>query len=224
MASSLLSPTPSKPASFFQDAVRHIHIDVHSDWSPDILRVCTRTQNLASILVDPTLLPILLQMDLRRLALSLKNLFSGWKHVDMTHPGFARLTHLDVFDDDIEEDLQIVPHVAALPALTHLCLNNGIPRDIMRAVLLACPRLQVLVSCWHYAKASAGRDLAHNPPLADPRFVVGIYRRYDLDWESGAKGGPDFWSLADDFVARKRDGEVPGTCDYFHVALNGRRR
>jgi hypothetical protein len=31
---------------------------------------------------------------------------------------------------------------------------------------------------------------------------------YKKDWETGARGGDDFWTRAEAFVARKRKGEI----------------
>ncbi|KAJ7483899.1 hypothetical protein B0H11DRAFT_1193551 [Mycena galericulata] len=207
----ILRPTPhSKPASFYRDAVRHVYLSHQHDVSPEILQMFTRTRNLAMTATSsPELLPILLEMDLRRLSLSLEDIFDSRQHIDLKHPLFNSITHLDVFDAMGEIDAYIAPHLASLPALTHLCLNNRVPGHILRALLSDCPRLRLLVNLWYYQKASSGRALADDPPVADRRFVVGLYRDYQREWTAGARGEPDFWTMAEDFVARKRGGAIP---------------
>ncbi|KAJ7744069.1 hypothetical protein DFH07DRAFT_963905 [Mycena maculata] len=216
MKDDILGVTQSKPASFYRDAVRHLYLrevqEPRFSWSPEVLQLCSRTHNLAAAggSANPTLIPILLQMDLRRLSLSLGELFGGAERIDLKHPLFNYITHLDIFDDIPEADTQIVPHIAALPVLTHLCMNNHVPADILRALLSDCPSLNIFVNLWHWYRTPSGRIQARNPPLRDARFVVGVYRDYAREWEAGARGEePDFWTIAEDFVAQKRSGAIP---------------
>ncbi|KAJ7458296.1 hypothetical protein B0H11DRAFT_2061639 [Mycena galericulata] len=211
----VLRPTSqSRPASFYRDAVRHLYLSYQFDASPEVLKVFTRTRYLAVTgsrvdSISPSeLIPILLGMDLRRLSLSLEDLFGGREHIDLNHPLFNSITHLDVFDHVASIAPQISPHVTALPALTHLCLNNGVPGHILRALLSDCPRLRVLVNLWGIA--SPARYFARNPPVSDPRFVVGVYSDYKNEWIAGARGALDFWTIAEEFVRRKRSGGIPG--------------
>ncbi|KAJ7714819.1 hypothetical protein DFH07DRAFT_373943 [Mycena maculata] len=219
-----IGPTPpysimqqtTKPASFYRDAVRHLYLP-HTppfDWSPKILEMCTGTRNFTATggSPGPALIPILLQMDLRQLSLYLGYLFGGHQNINLKHPLFSSITHLDVFDDIPENDPQISPHLAALPALTHLALNHDVPPRLFREILSDCSKLQVLVNLWDSDSASFGRFLAHNPPVADPRFVISEYKDYRLEWVASARGEPDFWSVAEDFIFRKRSGAIPQHC------------
>jgi hypothetical protein len=65
----------------------------------------------------------------------------------------------------------------------------------MMALLANCPRLELLANFW------SRRELAQDPPVRDVRLVMGVYTDYSHDWEEGAQGLRDFWSVADDFVA-----------------------
>jgi len=47
--------------------------------------------------------------------------------------------------------------------------------------------------------------------IYDVRFVIGVYYDYWAEWEAGAKGLPDAWAQGDDFVARKRNGDIEVT-------------
>ncbi|KAJ7458298.1 hypothetical protein B0H11DRAFT_2061645 [Mycena galericulata] len=212
----VLRPTPqSKPASFYRDAVRYVHFVYQSETSPAVLKVLTRTRNVVVTGdwpgPDPAaeLIQILLEMDLRRLSLSLEDLFSGREHIDLKHPLFNSITHLHLFDHAASIAAQLSPHISSLPALTHLCLNNSVPDQILHALLSDCPHLHLLVTLWYFLIA---RTAPRDPPVSDPRFVVGSYKDFEDEWTAGAHGAPDFWTLAEEFVARKRSGAIPESC------------
>ncbi|KAJ7815531.1 hypothetical protein B0H13DRAFT_2138227 [Mycena leptocephala] len=218
----ILRPAPqSKPADFYRNAVRHVYLDSISPWSPQVLQVCTRTRTFAAAgnSSRPILLAILLEMDLRHLSLSLRALFGGAEYIEMNHPVLSSITHLDIFDDITEADSRIWLHLNSLPALTHLCLNDHVPGYILRMVLSLCPRLQVLANIWQFSLSSESRRLTRNTPLKDARFVVGVYRDYGSEWAAGARGGPDFWSAAENFIARKCSGAIPESRYYIQVRL-----
>ncbi|KAJ7689557.1 hypothetical protein B0H17DRAFT_1331683 [Mycena rosella] len=208
MARALLS----KPPQFCRDAVRHLALEDFK-WSLDevaaLLKLCTGIINLATIeeLEHPTLLPTLAEMRLQRLSVALDRLFGGPELIDPVHPLFASVTHLDMFDsaDDVAATCAVIP---ALPALTHLCLNGEVPWNVINTVLADCPRLETLVNL----RGSSTLTHAHpgGVPVRNVRFVEGTFEDYWSDWEAGAKGLPDFWALADDFIARKRAGAIDG--------------
>lgn len=205
--------THSKPADFYRDSVRHIYLDYQSgNWSPEVLKACTRTRNLVALRSAPNLIPILCQMDLRQLSIYLYQLFGGTQQIDLKHSIFTSITHLDIFDLIMKDKTQILSGIPSLPALTHLCLNQDVPPDALQTLLSDCPALHILLNLWHQNREAAARALADNPPVRDPRFVVGVYRDYWREWESGARARdePYFWSLADDFIAQKRRGAIPG--------------
>ncbi|KAJ7429809.1 hypothetical protein B0H11DRAFT_2300148 [Mycena galericulata] len=123
MENAILRPTPkSKPASFYREAVRHLYLCHRMYWSSEVLQVCTKTRSLEAVWSSPALVPILLQMNLRELGLSLEDLFGGREY-----PLFDSITHLDVFDIIIHDDAKISPYIASLPSLTHLCLKHRVP-------------------------------------------------------------------------------------------------
>ncbi|KAJ7430814.1 hypothetical protein B0H11DRAFT_902556 [Mycena galericulata] len=226
MESDLLRPTPqSKPASFYRDAVRYLYLDGSSwSWSPNVLGVCTRTRTFAVLDATPALLPILRQMNLRELGIHLQELFGDPRHIDLKHSLFDSITHLDIYDLITEDDTQIAPHLAALPALTHLCLNNHVPAHILQALASDLPGLHIFVNLLHghsIAPAHLSRLLRphsslsppfEDPPLRDPRFVISVYLDSGVEWEASARGAPDFWSAVEDFLALKRSGEIPESC------------
>ncbi|KAJ7154255.1 hypothetical protein C8R46DRAFT_961262, partial [Mycena filopes] len=151
-----------KPPSFFRQNVRHLYLSPSSEWSQinayALLRLCPR---IVSLYVDahwsqPALLPILEHIPHARMWCgSLRDLF-GYRPLDLSHPFFHTITHLDIFEIMNYElnSAEICPALATLPALTHLCLNNGVPVGVLRRLLEQCAHLQVLVDLFHPSYAS----------------------------------------------------------------------
>jgi hypothetical protein len=148
-------------------------------------------------------------MHVRKLSGCLNKLFGSRDAVDFSHPLFLSITHLDVFVD--LADAAMYTRLATIPALTHLCLNGVIAWDIFRGLLADCSTLKLLVNVWNHQLASPAEKFANATPFVDARFVVATFMDYWADWEAGAEGREDFWVAAEEFVARKRRGEIPGT-------------
>jgi hypothetical protein len=205
----------SKPADFFKAAVRHLFLDGSSEFSEEeaeiLLRLCQNLVTFAAtgVFSRPRQLPILAGMHVRRLSGCLNKLFGSRDAVDFGHPLFLSITHLDVFVD--LADAAMYTRLAAIPALTHLCLNGVIAWDIFHGLLADCSTLKLLVNVWNHQSASPAEKFADATPFVDARFVVATFMDYWADWEAGAEGRKDFWVAAEEFVARKRRGEIPGT-------------
>ncbi|KAJ6476347.1 hypothetical protein C8R45DRAFT_1217029 [Mycena sanguinolenta] len=193
-------------------SVQHIFVTGYSDWPEEdirlLLRLCApQLLSLASsspTFYEPTLLPIFSHMtQLRRWEGRLDLLFGGYPTVDLSLPAFHTVTHMNVYDDfTIENHTVICVGLSALPCLTHLCLKKSTLAHIPR-ILTQCAHLQVLAVIAYPATV-----IADNPPTTDVRFVVSRIGRYLRDWGVGVRGGADFWAAADEFVARKRRGEI----------------
>ncbi|KAJ6533394.1 hypothetical protein DFH09DRAFT_1181344 [Mycena vulgaris] len=204
----------SKPASVFRDTVRHLLIQAgqlaHADVA-QVLDACPGIVDLAmvSTMSNPAMLPSLAKMRLRRLSSSLEKLFGGPGAIDPTHALFASLTHLRLSRlGDQQRTEQVCAHLPRLPALTHLCLHfhNDVNWNTLQMLLAECLRLEILANVCFFARADRARALTQNPP------VHGQYNNRWADWEDGARGFPDLWSLAEDFVARKRSGAIEANC------------
>ncbi|KAJ7705504.1 hypothetical protein B0H17DRAFT_669853 [Mycena rosella] len=205
----------TKPASFFQDSVRHLFLNSSEGWSAgeisELLRHCTRLVSFYTTgeFTTPAMLPLLGRMlPVRKWGGPLELLFGSAAAVDLNHPFFRNVTHLDLFDLVKDSDTRLSAGLGALPALTHLCLNNNVGVSFLRRVLEQCAHLQLLIHMWNHFYSEPARGIAANPPVVDVRFVVGVFHSYWDDWEAGARGGVDFWVAADTFVARKRRGEI----------------
>ncbi|KAJ7917406.1 hypothetical protein B0H13DRAFT_1995175 [Mycena leptocephala] len=200
----LLATFRSKPPSFFHDHVRHLF--VNDGWriaeTTAIFSRCTEVHSLAFIRGTRLLLDPLCTMRPRRLAVSLTNLFNG--AADFTLPCFANLTHLDSFDTSSAIMMLPPSQLGALPSFTHFAMH-GLPAGLLLAVLIGCPRLEVVVNLY----GRPGDEVAfRGTSLADVRYVSMVVPDYEWDWRSGVRGGSDFWSRADMFVAKKKRGEI----------------
>ncbi|KAF8181920.1 hypothetical protein K438DRAFT_1840640 [Mycena galopus ATCC 62051] len=213
MVLALKEAITSKPPEFLRNAVRHLILNTDDNFSIDrkqLLRLCEDiiTFVASDSFLDSALLPILAEMRVQRLSLKMEALFRP-EPINFGHPLFSHVTHLDLLDIYSASLVVHLPHVPLLPALTHLCLDTSVPRDSMLRVLEDCPRLQLLLVQWYHSDVSYAS--AKTPHAYDVRFVIGTYSNYWEECKSSAMGGPDFWAEADDFVARKRKGEIEVT-------------
>ncbi|KAJ7159226.1 hypothetical protein C8R43DRAFT_920776 [Mycena crocata] len=213
-AAAFLRTIQSKPAVFFQNNVRHILLD-SSAWSVDegkeILKVCTGVVNLVllGLFSEPTMLPILANMHIQRLGSWLRDLFEDVMSIDVHHPLFNSVTHLDIFDVQIDFSLEVL---SGLPSLTHLSFSGTFPWGEVRALLEKSAGLQLLLNVWAYVLSRDAQAYARSMAIDDVRFVMGLCWEYWSVWAAGTRGLGDFWSQGDDFVARKRRGEIDGSC------------
>ncbi|KAJ6452310.1 hypothetical protein C8R47DRAFT_1169252 [Mycena vitilis] len=218
----VLTAMDSRPPEFFQRSVRQLFIETSTLIPPyktsELLSLCSKAVNFAlfSHFPAPALLPILGGMRLRRLSASLTCIFGTSRAIDLTHPLFRSITHLEVFDHGVfqhQEYPEVATRLAALPALTHLCLNDMVTWPALRAILADCTYLKVLVNLWSsYACAQVRADEFKGiTPFRDLRLVVAWVRDWAGDWEQGAAGGGDFWIAAEKLVAGRRMGIMPAS-------------
>ncbi|KAJ6476353.1 hypothetical protein C8R45DRAFT_377588 [Mycena sanguinolenta] len=127
-------------------------------------------------------------------------------------PAFLTVTHMDIFDYFTDENEEVIcAGLEALPCLTHLCLSGSPLTEtlgLIPRILAQCVHLRVLV-----LKKRPREEIAGDLPTVDVRFVISTRdSKNEIDWEVGARGGTDFWAAADEFVARKRRGEIQASC------------
>ncbi|KAJ7488960.1 hypothetical protein FB451DRAFT_1080409, partial [Mycena latifolia] len=154
-----------KRADFFHTHVRHLFLDqdMHIDAQglPLILSACSGIQSLALVnCAGPTILPCLAVMRPRRLSVDLTDLFGRIDLIDLSHPTFDFVTHLESFDDQCWFKDFYCSNFALLPSLTHLAISE-LSRSSAMDLLFYCPKLKVLVRM-HYT------DL--RPSIDDARF------------------------------------------------------
>ncbi|KAJ7620258.1 hypothetical protein FB45DRAFT_929820, partial [Roridomyces roridus] len=219
----VLAALTTKSASFRSSAVRHLLLrsrsfqsaEINTKPTVDILRACPgiTTLNLTGDNVGPHLLPILAGLRLERLSMEFRDLFGVNRPVDVLHPLFRAVTHLEIMDYNFPSNS--VEALWALPALTHLTFRQAPPPRVLRPLLESCPHLEVVVifPILYYLNTDAeARRYVAAANLEGPgsrAVVIAARRPYDDDdWERGARGGEDIWARAERFIARKRRGQI----------------
>ncbi|KAJ7633924.1 hypothetical protein DFH06DRAFT_1303319 [Mycena polygramma] len=216
----VLLAAQNKSAEFLQNAVRHLFFDTSSNSSEDkekdldMLRKCTGATNIYVIgPSDPRLISILDKMRLQKLSFFFGN---NPDHLlsTMQSPLFRSVTHLELYcQADARDPLPLVwqewPHIASLPAVSHLCLSPRFHNDVLPHALAECPRISIVIAAfWFPSEQHAAIELAGGPTVRDDRCVVTVIPNYQTDWEIGARGGADFWERAEQFISCKRRGEI----------------
>ncbi|KAJ7699042.1 hypothetical protein B0H17DRAFT_317742 [Mycena rosella] len=101
-------------------------------------------------------------------------------------------------------------------SLTHLAFEApNEPNPLIHNILGATPRIQVLLIVFDVSYGPQASSFVEGIDFLDPRLVVALYDDYCRDWERGARDGKDIWMRAEEFVARKRQGEITGASDLF---------
>jgi hypothetical protein len=151
------------------------------------------------------LFPLIEDLPLKRLYCSLHTLFVSQPRIDFNHRLFSRITHLEVFDYPSScFDLALIPH------LTHLSFNKRASHVVWLTLLRTCPSLRVLIGFMRGLPTTLLGSPDEQDLARDPRFVT-MYRPDALkNWAIGANTGIDHWSRADEFIAKRRSGEVDG--------------
>ncbi|KAJ6488416.1 hypothetical protein DFH09DRAFT_1377612 [Mycena vulgaris] len=213
----------SKPRMFAHQHVHHLFVSygllavLHKEIET-MLGICTGVRNLVLINDDnhprPWLLPRLSVMRLQRLCINLANLFAP-AQIDFVHPLFTQITHLDLLDD-AHGAWTDYTGLAGLPHLTHLSFDLSLATrthtmlaaSIVDGVLAYCPALRVLVLLWSVALRDAIKlDTGAVGEIAalakDGRVVMTLLSlTYKQDWQSGARGGEDYWMRAEGLVGQ----------------------
>ncbi|KAJ7479453.1 hypothetical protein B0H11DRAFT_1276209 [Mycena galericulata] len=239
-----IESVPTKQPTFLASTVRHVIVyasilDLHPETFVRFLESCPGITSLFIMgnITCRRLLPVLGNMRIQRLSVNLGLLFlrrrrsgrTGFCPVNMNHPLFAAVSHLNILDwFDIEDEepqaMQWLKDLSRLPALTHLAFGSPPHPQVMSTVLDSCPRLDALLAMFPVInnKQDAAKEYLEyiGGAISDSRFVVAMYNEYDTDWELGARGGNDIWARAEEFIARKKCGEVE-VGDYFLDASSG---
>ncbi|KAJ7633912.1 hypothetical protein DFH06DRAFT_1222057 [Mycena polygramma] len=219
--SSTILAARNKSAEFLQTAVRHVLFEIQSKSSrgteTDLFRKCTGATNVYVYgVADLAFLLVLDKMRLQKLSfvLPVKN---EPPLLTLQRPLFRSVTHLDLcFLDENDAVLPIWrewSHLASLPALSHLCLSELLHTEVLLRALTECTRLSLVIAAfWELYATGNVEALAGSLSIRDPRCVVMIVTDFEEDWNTGARGGADFWVRAEEFIARKRRGEIEGSC------------
>ncbi|KAJ7488926.1 hypothetical protein FB451DRAFT_1390123 [Mycena latifolia] len=208
----------SKPTGFFHDRVRHLFIDDDSVPEDDLLLILSSCSGIRSLMLTtcpgPSVLPRLAAIHLRRLSISLFELFGSIHAIDLSHPAFTSVTHLELFEELSLFTAFPWSNFALLPALTHLSLYELHESNAID-ILSQYPKLVVLISM-NDAEYPTVVNKEELPSIDDARFVCMelSYGNYVDDWLAATKGDVDFWVRAERFIAKKRRGEIQPSTFY----------
>ncbi|KAJ7089494.1 hypothetical protein C8R43DRAFT_1050600 [Mycena crocata] len=205
---SFLDVIRAKPTTLLRASVRHVFASSQdATW---LLSTCLQIENLFVIgLGLEEHLTTLAALQLKRLCCSLVEIFLSISKIDFTHQLFSHLTHLwhfaHVGKAELWSGLALIPH------LTHLTFSHPGFLPLYLGFLDTCKSLRVLVhrefGGGSYETEGGTVQLAENH-----RFVWMNHTNstdYQADWLVGAHTGTDFWSKAEDFVARRKAGQIP---------------
>ncbi|KAJ6482303.1 hypothetical protein C8R47DRAFT_581342 [Mycena vitilis] len=200
-SSTFLSLLRTKPPSFLCNSVRQLHIsDIDLTAADEVLSACHKVDNLW-LAVDVRAAPTTFNMPSKRLHCALHALF-GTGAIDFTQRRFASVTHLEIFDVPARIDLEVWSALSGLPYLTHLAFNNDDYLPMCLTLLRTWSSLHVLVLLLR-------RDLENAHRLVEDCRVVAMPRdEFLVDWIKGAYTGNDYWSRAEDFVAKRKSSEI----------------
>ncbi|KAJ7480275.1 hypothetical protein B0H11DRAFT_2233398 [Mycena galericulata] len=203
------------PPSVFRHSVRHLCLNLVFDPVAEfILSASPGVEDLWIVSYgagNASLLPIISPLPLKRLHCCLEALFIPDTQIDFTHQLFSHITHLEIFTDNNPEVTQPWSEIALIPHLTHLGFNYENFLHLSPAILNTCKSLRVLVFLMI--------NISEYPPLIeehpelddlvkDPRFVQMACAQYIKDWQMGALTGVDYWSRAEEFIAKRKSGEI----------------
>ncbi|KAF7368046.1 hypothetical protein MSAN_00870500 [Mycena sanguinolenta] len=180
------------------------HLFVESFEDPVLekwLLACPSTTNLfAQFDSSPETLPFLSRFtNIRYLAIDVQALLG----TDLPFPLFLTVTHLELFNFGTDAGAGAYRNIALIPRLTHLALNPHLDSCLPHAELCANTQLRCIVFL------SVEASLHGSPLLRDDRFVcIDEDVSYEIDWLHGAVFGEDYWSLADNFLADRRAGNI----------------
>ncbi|KAJ7059653.1 hypothetical protein C8F01DRAFT_1295672 [Mycena amicta] len=221
-----LRAASSKSPTFLAKAVRRVSIDLSDEYNQlemgleliEALQACTGITGFAmngslNSAIGAKFFSVFDLVQLHRLAAFLGELMPSSSPMDGQKPIFRSLTHLEVFDRNIETDPRYLPFLVALPALTHLALHpegTGISNTLVGRN--GCPHLQILVLF--------PRELDEDRPFAemelrantvgravpDPRVVVTVSDSFS---DCIAVQKHTYWDEAEIFVKKKRLGQIP---------------
>ncbi|KAJ7087504.1 hypothetical protein C8R44DRAFT_991354 [Mycena epipterygia] len=199
---SLSSAMKLKPSSFFGHAVRHFcfahdHNDTYKYLVPIFMR-------LTNLWIDQDLTDITTLIVPLRLKHLYANISPLLRTLTPTHLFFSQITHLEVLEP--RNNLEIWSGLSLIPQLTHLSLNDIAFVSLCRELLETCKSLAILVLF-----------LFEDPEDIDPTYVPDLSKdlRFEYffdpleDWQMGEYVGTDYWSRAENFIARRRSGEIP---------------
>ncbi|KAJ6464694.1 hypothetical protein DFH09DRAFT_1226285 [Mycena vulgaris] len=181
----------SRPA-LLRESVQHLYLYwIPKDDAQVILSACPVVENLwiGGGMQLEDLIRTIEDLPLKHLYCHMDSIFGSHSKIDFKHRIFTHITHLKIFDFSFPGgiDLGMWGGLALVPHLTHLCFDDETFLPFLDRPMLVGDKPAL---------------------LKDHRFIFMSCERYAQDWHTGARTGLDFWSRAEDFIARRRSGEI----------------
>ncbi|KAJ7184921.1 hypothetical protein C8R46DRAFT_1065469, partial [Mycena filopes] len=209
-------PIDQKPVGFWSKSVKSVFFEPEPTPEANITRLLTACKGITRLFSHLSLHKHLGQLgalhDLRRLNIELTGLFRINSLIDLAHPLFRNITHLEVLCiPELETAPALFAGLSLVPKLEHLAFNDTSLYEAMLPFWTSFTHLRSIVLL---RPESVRKDKPVNfPPAlaADDRFVLIGQTDYSADWFRGANGGEDFWYVADAFIKARRAGLVDRT-------------
>ncbi|KAF8143344.1 hypothetical protein K438DRAFT_1783845 [Mycena galopus ATCC 62051] len=201
----------SRPPAFFSKAIRNLHLTsgISYNRARDIISVCPNLSTLtcwANPLSTKKELCALLSPNLQRLSIDASILWStsSTNIPDLTHPVFARLTHLEIVNPPSGFDWSPLLD-GSVAHLTHLAFGDLYAAHTASMISFFCdalasedPQLKMLIAVSRDEHFLTALELAD---LKDTRFMCLSSYHHPLGptefWEGVARKDVEFWSRPD---------------------------
>ncbi|KAJ6555991.1 hypothetical protein B0H19DRAFT_1151712 [Mycena capillaripes] len=206
----LLKILEKKPQEFFQNFVKHLFLQGRFEFSDleTIFTACNRATNIYDYYVlNSHSIGVLGGLNyLRHLSIPLGTFLDLCTHQT---PSLHTITHLQLLSTYDKPGMERVASLLPLlPRLTHIAFNSIAHHHGLQAALQANVDLQCilfLISAGYQEEEIQDTDKI----VADSRFVcLDQETSSRSDWLRGADSGEDFWALANEFIAARRQGKV----------------
>ncbi|KAJ7438943.1 hypothetical protein B0H11DRAFT_2254255 [Mycena galericulata] len=205
----------ARPASFLASTVRHVLVSC-AMYREALCRLLQACPGIVSLTIpgvaDRDTITMLGTMHIERLYLNITLLlqlhFEQESGINLIGPLCSSVTHLAHY---VWVGPQWLEALSSFPMLTHVALNT-----VMCAPLqtLLATSLQIKVLIMVFFDIGTARSYAAGIGFADLRLVVATSHDYIHKFHGGLRGEPDIWLRAENFVARKKRGEIEEGC-YF---------
>ncbi|KAJ7620307.1 hypothetical protein FB45DRAFT_929925 [Roridomyces roridus] len=208
-----LTRASSMPPDVLKTSVRNLWLDwLPHDAAESFISAASQAQNVwATIQFGPTdsLLHAIGSLSPKRLHTHFDDLLA----LDdlLTLPVLSRLTHLEIFDTSSDNHAEIWRIIAQIRTLSHLAFHEDDSNflNLCPGLLGTSTALRVLV----YKTSRSGLFSVEFFPVLrdlheDWRFVQMTREYGSRDWRMGALTGVDFWSRAEEFIAKRKSGEI----------------
>ncbi|TFK65253.1 hypothetical protein BDN72DRAFT_962656 [Pluteus cervinus] len=202
--------------------IRHLRISLWSASDVKWLRYTPNVENLVLLGVEgnsPAIIDYITNFKLRRISADISLLAP---YLDQAT--FSGLTHFDIHMDHRTWSSPWYDALIVLPSLTHLAVSGYQDSGVIKAVLTKCPNLVTFVIHSLTSRITSPLRTERDPIsedaygfafgtkklhlCGDPRVVVIMTDSLLKSWKIGARGGDDYWRVAERIVQyRLQSGE-----------------